>query len=463
MRILIVGNDPHDIGGVVNYTRPLAQRFVAMGNDVYYFYSGAWNREYDWRLKPYLKINRTDFSFESAGLINSPCWPTNFGNPEIDNSEAKTDNLFSIYLDSVKPDVVHIHSRVGLPASIAKCAATRGIPVISTIHVYGCLCQKRVMIDHLGNPCEGPTDLVKCALCTGKLNIRKQKFNARIANTSKTLLDLIVYAKRAIKGKPDNKPKEDAHTSARTLPDAALVEGLISRLEYMTGLMNSVVDRTICVSEDVKKTLMRFGVHNDRLLVQHIGSLIAETQSLRVNQLHDPIVIGNIGGVGHYKGTHVLVDAVSRMKSANFTVKIFGKYEESYRQEIMKGKEHLPIEFLGRYVPDDLPDILQQIDLMALPSICNDTAPQTIFESYSRNVPIVASDIGGFPDFVQDGINGRLFRPGDSDDLAAKLDEILADPQQIESNRSNIPKLKTITENAEELLSLYRKSVQRSC
>src|SRR6185369_17958801 len=107
-----------------------------------------------------------------------------------------------------------------------------------------------------------------------------------------------------------------------------------------------------------------------------------------------------------------------KMKSKNFKVMIFGKFDEGYKSQLMEGREQLPVEFTGRYVPADLPGILEQIDVMVLPSICNDTAPQTIFESYSRYVPIVASNIGGFPDFVEDRINGRLSNPADADQLA---------------------------------------------
>ena len=94
MRILIVGYDPHDIGGVQNYTRPLAKEFVKLGHDVYYFYSGAWNRKYNWFIKPYLKINRKDYPFECAEVINSPCWPFNYGSPHLDISNSQIEKIF---------------------------------------------------------------------------------------------------------------------------------------------------------------------------------------------------------------------------------------------------------------------------------------------------------------------------------------------------------------------------------
>ncbi len=53
------------------------------------------------------------------------------------------------------------------------------------------------------------------------------------------------------------------------------------------------------------------------------------------------------------------------------------------------------------------------------------------------------------------GKNGLLFEPGNSNDLAEKISYILDHPEEILSYRKNIPKLKTIAENAEELISLY--------
>jgi glycosyltransferase involved in cell wall biosynthesis len=429
------------------------------GHDVYYLFSGAWRKKYNWLFRPYLRIHRDDFPFESAELINSPNWTNNLGCPLVDIGHPQTDKLFLKYIKKINPDIMHVHSRFGLPVSIIEIASRRGIKVFNTIHVYGFLCQKRVMIDQEGQPCSGPSDLEKCADCTGRENIGKLKLIARIDNTNKNIIKRLVSLKRTIA--KENRQESVLRPRRQSLSNrekAEIKEGLARRLDYMVHLMNHCVAMNIGVSTDVKRTLMRYGVEEKRLLVQHIGSTIAENQKKKAHGLHNPPVIGNIGGVSYYKGTHLLLDAIGKMKLLNFKLKIFGKYEPVYVDKIMKGRESLPVEFLGRYQPEELPQILDQIDIMVLPSICHDTAPQTIFESYSARVPIIASNIGGFPDFIRDGVNGRLFKPGDSRDLAEKLDEILKSPDKIGYFAQNIPPLKTIKENAEELISLYEKS-----
>jgi glycosyltransferase involved in cell wall biosynthesis len=461
LKILIIGNDPHDIAGVSNYTRSLAQAFVDIGHGVYYFYSGAGNKKYNWFFKPYLRIKTGEFPFEYAEIINSPNLTHNYANLLLDISAPQTEKIFWNYLAARRPDIVHLHSRLGLPASIVKIARDQGIPIFNSVHVYGLLCPKRVMIDNQGLPCPGPSSMEKCASCLELRNTWRLKFMARLENTSQRGASFVLKLKNKLPRLLAKKAGVKPIFSMNAASKEDLKGKLCKRWSYMRSLMNEIVNLNICVSSDVKETLQDFGIREEKLFVQHIGTLVAERQEKCMHRLHSPLVVGNIGGVGHYKGTHVLIDAVQNIRNSDFIVKIFGKYEQSYVQNIMKGKEQLPVTFKGRYEPQDLPKILQEIDLMVLPSICNDTAPQTIFESYSARIPIIASNIGGFPDFIQDGVNGYLFRPGDYQDLANNLIHVLNHPHMICELSEKIPRLKTIKENALELTALYEEALRR--
>jgi glycosyltransferase involved in cell wall biosynthesis len=48
-------------------------------------------------------------------------------------------------------------------------------------------------------------------------------------------------------------------------------------------------------------------------------------------------------------------------------------------------------------------------------------------EAMASGVPVVAARAGGIPDVVSDGENGLLFTPGDTDELTAKLRQVLFD------------------------------------
>ena len=101
-------------------------------------------------------------------------------------------------------------------------------------------------------------------------------------------------------------------------------------------------------------------------------------------------------------------------------------------------------------------ELLKDVDIMILPSICKDTAPQTIFESFSCGIPIIASNAGGFPDFIENGVNGLLFEQANIKELKKCINLILKDNSLISRYRSNIKKLKTIEQNADELINIYK-------
>ena len=60
MKILLIGDNPNLVGGVVNYTRPLAEELTKKGHEVYYFCSGSFNKKYNLLLKPYIKESKKD-------------------------------------------------------------------------------------------------------------------------------------------------------------------------------------------------------------------------------------------------------------------------------------------------------------------------------------------------------------------------------------------------------------------
>ena len=202
----------------------------------------------------------------------------------------------------------------------------------------------------------------------------------------------------------------------------------------------------------------------DRILVQHIGSAIAE-KTIPHTRAVDPadVVFGFIGGVGFYKGVHQLVKAYAGLPASlkeRSRLEIFGKYEQPYVDAVTQaylndGADRRRVTFHGRFSPDDIPAITNQIDISVLPSLCADTAPQTIFESFNAGLPIIAPRVGGFPDFVIDGENGLLYPAGDVDGLRNCLATVLGDVSLIGRFRDRIPKTKTMPENVRELLALY--------
>ena len=82
------------------------------------------------------------------------------------------------------------------------------------------------------------------------------------------------------------------------------------------------------------------------------------------------------------------------------------------------------VQFLGRI--ENVAPLLSSADLFLLPS-ASESFGLSALEALACGVPVVASDTGGIPEVVQDGITGALRPVGDVDAMAIAAIEILAD------------------------------------
>jgi len=92
-----------------------------------------------------------------------------------------------------------------------------------------------------------------------------------------------------------------------------------------------------------------------------------------------------------------------------------------------------------------------------VPSIWYENAPLTIQEAFLAKIPVIATNLGGMREFVQDGVNGLLFRPRDAADLREKIRQIIDHPALVEQLGKRAPTVKTITEDAVTMAERYGK------
>lgn len=74
---------------------------------------------------------------------------------------------------------------------------------------------------------------------------------------------------------------------------------------------------------------------------------------------------------------------------------------------------------------DEIREALAQADCMVLPSRYREGVPRSLLEAASMGKPLIAADSVGTREPVMDGINGFLCRPGDTVDLADKMEKML--------------------------------------
>ena len=75
-----------------------------------------------------------------------------------------------------------------------------------------------------------------------------------------------------------------------------------------------------------------------------------------------------------------------------------------------------------------MPALLGTMDCFVLASTRTEGVPQSLLQAFAAGVPVVASDIGGIPEVVTDGVTGLLVPPGEPTALAARSALVLDDP-----------------------------------
>ena len=132
----------------------------------------------------------------------------------------------------------------------------------------------------------------------------------------------------------------------------------------------------------------------------------------------------------HWKGVDVLWRAFGRirrcMPDATLTLVGAGDRLEEFRRRA----RHHPsvVRVLGRIPEADLVREYRRAAVVVLPSTTDAEAfGMVLAEANACGRPVVASRIGGIPDFVSHGHNGLLVEPGEHEDLEAKLLEVLGD------------------------------------
>jgi glycosyltransferase involved in cell wall biosynthesis len=92
------------------------------------------------------------------------------------------------------------------------------------------------------------------------------------------------------------------------------------------------------------------------------------------------------------------------------------------------------VTFWGRR--HDVASLLSRSDLFVLPSL-SESCPHALLEAMAAGVPVVATDVGGVPEIVQNGVTGRLVPPRDANGLGDAIRELTCDEALRESVREN--------------------------
>lgn len=139
-------------------------------------------------------------------------------------------------------------------------------------------------------------------------------------------------------------------------------------------------------------------------------------------------VMGVVARLDYIKGHPFLLEALHHVRKiySNFICLLIGDGEYRAHLEGLVQKYNLQqhVKFLG--FRDDIPSILNRLDLFILPSL-SEGLPNVILEAMAAQVPVIASAVGGIPEIIENSENGILVPPKNAVALAEAIEQVLHD------------------------------------
>ncbi|KAF2955583.1 glycosyltransferase family 4 protein [Marinitoga sp. 38H-ov] len=173
-----------------------------------------------------------------------------------------------------------------------------------------------------------------------------------------------------------------------------------------------------CVSETVKKSLIRIGVNENKISVLYNGipNMKPKRDTEYYKKLHDlsenDFIISVIGWIQPSKGQLEIIKSIKEILKDNIKLMIIGDANEKNKEYLEKIKKYIKINRLDNNVilvghTDDVSGYLEISDVFIHYPFIDDSLPTVLIEALYHNKTIIARKIGGIPEIINEN-NGYL-------------------------------------------------------
>ncbi|MRX42901.1 glycosyltransferase [Agromyces kandeliae] len=204
----------------------------------------------------------------------------------------------------------------------------------------------------------------------------------------------------------------------------------------LRALKSSVVRwaRAVTVmNAEMRERVIELGAEPDAVQVLPMGADLSAVQAVpAVEAEPDRTRILFVGRLVEKKGLEVLLDALRELGSGP-TVSLTVVGDGPLRASLESRALGLDVTFAGQLGRAELVRRYAACDLAVFPSVLaasgdKDGLPVALLEAMAAGCAIVASDVPGINEAVEDGVNGVLVPPGDTGRLTETLDALVDDP-----------------------------------
>jgi glycosyltransferase involved in cell wall biosynthesis len=289
------------------------------------------------------------------------------GSVQIQKHIADTLNQFC-------PDVVHVHNWFPtVSASIFRQCAAASIPVVHTIHNYRLLCVGATLFRD-GHVCE---DCIGSTLRTPGIMHKCYRGSA--------------------------------------LGSAAATLGMLAH--WTVGTWHESVDRFIALTEFSRRKLIEGGLPEEKIVVK--PNFVEPKPEPGAGDGNYFLYAGRLT---EEKGLRTLLEC---WKSGPELAPLWIVGDGPLRNEVQNAAAIIGnVHWLGMKTSEEVVFLMKNAKATLCPSLWYEGMPRVVIESFAAGTPVVASNIGGYPEMVVDGESGALFASGDAGALLNCIREL---------------------------------------
>lgn len=396
MRILLVNKFLYPNGGSETYLFQIGKELERQGHIVEYFGMDHPNRVVGNTVGAYTAS--MDFH---TGKLQKLLYPFKI----IYSREAR--KKIRQVLDDFRPDMVHVNNfNFQLTPSILYEVKRYDIPIVYTAHDSQLVCPNHLMQQYITGK--------RCMECIKKSPMQCVKHRCIHGSFMKSIL------------------------------------GTMEAYVYKIVGAYKLIDAVIAPSEFIKEKLETNNDLKGRILVKR------NFVDLQKGMENEDTVKGDyvlfFGRYSKEKGVETLLRACERTEEISYIFAGSGPLEEQVNRRSN-------VENRGFLSGDKLVSLIRGARFSIFPSECYENCPFSVMEALVCGTPVIASDIGGVPELIEDGKTGVLFEPGNIDDLSAKIRDLWENKKKNKELHENCKGFKTVSleEYTKDLCEIYKK------
>lgn len=362
MRVVVVSAHypPNFVSGGTLVPQRIARELSRRGHQVA-VYAGY----IDETLEPLSTWEETDGDGVRIRWIVTTPWtawndPLNSDNPRVAED-------FAAWLESERPDIVHLHTLQTLGGGLVPVAKGSGAAVVVTMHDFWWVCARQFLVDREMRPCSLVVDcgMCACAVDSGWLAARDDRLHEQLESA----------------------------------------------------------DLVLAPSASAARVLVANGIDEHRVRVDENGLTDPGGGRLARRKAESGTVVRFLftGGADPMKGLPVLLDAVRSLpQDGAWSLDLYGV-------DAVHGSLPGGVSLHPPYSPEDVEGILASHDVLLLPSVARETHSLMTREALAAGLAVVCTDAPGPEEAVEHGVNGFVVPAGESKPLAIAIARLASD------------------------------------